>query len=83
MTEKRLDNVIFSVDDIGNIIQGLDPNKAHGRGKISIRMGNSICKPLEIIYKKCLNLGLFLLEWKKRKIFPIHKKSDKECLENY
>ena len=55
MTETRLDNVIFSIDDIGNIIQGLDPNKdkAHSQDKISIRMlkicSNSICKPLEII----------------------------------
>ena len=55
MTETRLDNVIFSIDDIGNIIQRLDPNKdkAHGQDKISICMlkicSNSTCKPLEII----------------------------------
>ena len=55
MTETRLDNVIFSIGDIGNIIQRLDPNKdkAHGQDKISIRMlkicSNSTCKPLEII----------------------------------
>ena len=55
MTETRLDNVIFSIDDIGNIIQRLDSNKdkAHGQDKISIRMlkicSNSTCKPLEII----------------------------------
>ena len=62
--EKRLDNVIFSIDEIGNI-QGLDLNKAHGQDKNSIHMlkicGNSICKPLEIIYKECPCLYLFPL----------------------
>ena len=29
MTEKDLGNVIFSIEEIGNIMQGLDPNKAH------------------------------------------------------
>ena len=63
--EKRLDSVIFSIDEIGNIIQGLDLNKVHGQNKISIHMlkicGNSICKPLEIIYKECPSLYLFPL----------------------
>ena len=59
MTEKRLGKVIFSIDKIGNIIQGLVPNKVHGQDKISICMlricGNSICNPLEIIYKEGLS----------------------------
>ena len=58
MTEKHLDNVIFSTDKIGNVINDLDTHKAHGQDKIGICMlkiiqitcfGNSICKPLEII----------------------------------
>ena len=80
MTEKHLDNVIFSIDEIGNIIRGLDPNKAYGQDKINIRMleisDNSICKSLEIIYKECLDLGLFPLEWKKGNIVSVHKMGD-------
>ena len=38
MTEKRLDNVTFSIEEIGNIMQGLEPNKAHGQDKVSIRI---------------------------------------------
>ena len=38
MTEKGLDNGIFSIEEIGNIIQVLDPNQTHGKGKISIRI---------------------------------------------
>ena len=86
MTKKHLDNVTFWIEEIGNIIQGLDPSKAQGQDKISIRMlkicCNSICKPLEIIYKECLSLSLFPLEWIKGNIVPIHKKGDKQCLKN-
>ena len=45
--------------------------------------GNSICKPLEIIYKECFRLYLFPLEWKKGNRVPVHKKGDKLCLKNY
>ena len=47
MTEIRLENVIFSIDEISNIIRDLDTNKAHGQDKVSISMlrifGNAIC----------------------------------------
>ena len=45
--------------------------------------GNSICKPLEIIYKECFSLNLFPLECKKGSRVPVHKKGDKLCLKNY
>ena len=65
----------------------LDTNKAHGYDKISIRMlqvcGNSICKPLELIFEEAMESGSFPFEWKKRNIVPIHKKDDKQCLKNY
>ena len=87
MTEKRLGKVNFSIDKIGNIIQGLVPNKVHGQNKISICMlricGNSICNPLEIIYKEGLSWGLFSLERKKGNIVSIHKKGDKQSLKSY
>ena len=89
VTTERLDNVTHSIEEIGNIIQGLSPNKAHSQDKISIRMlkicANSICNPLEIIYKECLSLSLnlFSLEWKKGNIVPIHEKGDRQCLKNY
>ena len=50
--KSRLLTVNFSTDAIAKILQNLDPNKAHGHDKISIRMlqlsGNSIRKPLEL-----------------------------------
>ena len=45
--------------------------------------GSSICKPLEMIFKQCIETGVFPSEWKKANIVPIHKKGDKQTLENY
>ena len=76
--------VTFSAEDIGKIIQGLDPNKAHGH--ISIRIlkicGDTICKPLGI-FSQALTSGSFQSEWKKGNIVPIHKKMIKQNLINY
>ena len=63
LTNKSLDTVNFSTDDISKIINNLDPNKAHGHDMLSIRMiklcGNSIWKPLSIIFNDCLKEGNF------------------------
>ena len=54
---------------------------------LSIRMiklcGNSICKPLSIIFNDCLNKGKFPHEWKKANVVPVHKKGNKQSLKNY
>ena len=51
------------MDDIPKILENLDVNKAHGHDKISIRMlqlcGNSICKPLELIFKQSVESDSF------------------------
>ena len=54
---------------------------------ISIRMikicDASICKPLELIFRSCLENGKFPTEWKKANVVPAHKKGDKQNLKNY
>ena len=70
---KRANNLLstisFTKDDIAKIIKNLNPNKAHGFDMISIRMikicGEPILKPLELIFKSCLENGKFPNEWKK------------------
>ena len=69
----------ISVEAIGKIIQNLDSNEAHGYDNINIRMltflsGDSGYKPIEIIFRQDLLTGMFLSEWKKGNIIPIHKK---------
>ena len=73
-SEKCLNTLNFSNNDTEKIIQNLDPNKAHGHDKISIRMikicGKSICKPLQLIFSQCIGTGSFPLEWKKSQCSP-------------
>ena len=87
LTDNRLSFVNFSHDKIAKVILNLDPNKVHSHDNISIRMvkvcGPSIYKPLEIIFNQCLEIGVFLSEWKKGNIVPVHKKGDKQMLQNY
>ena len=87
LTEKRLSMVKFVNNDKLKIIQNLNPNKAHRHDKISIRMlklcGDSLCRPLELIFKDCLANGIFPSDWKKGYIVTVHKKNDEQCLKNY
>ena len=41
--------------------------------------GPSICKPLEIIFKSCLESGIFPLEWKKANFVPVYRPSQTGC----
>ena len=86
-TDSSLSSCHFTKDDILRIINNLDPNKDHGHDEFSIRLlkicGDSICKPLSIIFRSCLRTGIFPLEWKKANIVPIHKKGDKQTVINY
>ena len=49
-------------------IQNLNPHKAHGHDKISIQMlkicGDSLCRPLELIFNDCLANRIFPFDWK-------------------
>ena len=55
--------VKFVNTDILKIIENLNPNKAHGHDKISIRMlkifGNSLYRILELIFNDCQAKGIF------------------------
>ena len=86
-TDQLLTSINFSQDDILKIIQNLNPNKAHGPDKINIRIikicGNSLCKPLGLIFKSSIIKGEFPSEWKKANVVPVHKKGDKQSLKNY
>ena len=86
LTQSRLSLITFSNDDIAKMIQNLDPNKAHCHDQISIRKlqhcSNSRCKPLEIIFKRCLETSMFPNDRKKSNVVPVFKKDNKQILKN-
>ena len=68
-TENLISSIDFGSDDIAKIIHNLDPNKAHCHDMISICMfkicGNSIYKPLQLIFRSCIENGKIPSEKKK------------------
>ena len=74
-----LNDVVISVEKILNIIRSLNPNKAHGWDEISVRMIklSALVIPLKIIFKSCLNRGIFPEVWKYANVMPVHKKNEK------
>ena len=54
---------------------------------ISIRMikicDKSLVKPLILLFQNSAKLSYFPDIWKRSNIIPVHKKSDKELIENY
>ena len=62
-TQNRLRDFDIDSGKISKLINGLNPHKAHGHDGISIRMVKlcklTITKPLSIIYKNCLQQGVF------------------------
>ena len=81
----NLSVINFTDDDILKIIRSVNINKADGHDDISIRMvkicDKAILEPLSIIYKNCIDKGIFPVSSKKSNIVPVHKKGDKQLLE--
>ena len=86
-TNNLLSTISFTKDDIANIIKNLNSNKAHGFDMINICMlkicGDSILKPVELVFKSCIESGKFPIEWKKANVAPVHKKNNRQLIENY
>ena len=45
--------------------------------------GDSLCRPLELIFNDFLANGIFPFDWKKGNIVPVDKKNEKQRLNNY
>ena len=66
------------------IIRFLNVNKAHGHDGILVRMikmcDESLVQPLSLIFKGCIDTGVYPDTWKKFNIVPVHKKGDKQIV---
>ena len=86
-TNSRISVFEITVNEINDIIAGLNANKAHGPDDISVQMiklcGQHLCVPLKIIFDNILETGIFPHQWKEANVTPVHKKNDKQVISNY
>ena len=86
-TQSRLNSICFEEDDILKIIRNLNVDKAHGHDNISRQMlkicDSVVVEPLSLIFKHCIDSGIFPNLRKKSHIIPTHKKNNKYCINNY
>ena len=84
LTKNTLSYCDFSKTEILKILNNQVSNKAHAHDMITIRMlkqfGEPVCRPLNVILKRCIRTAMFPLEWKKPNVVPIHKRDEKQII---
>ena len=87
ITDNKLSSLQFEDNDVIKIKRALNICKPHGQDDIFIRMLKSCdvaaVKPLSVIFRNGINQSMFPGIWKKWSICPIHKKGDKQVINNY
>ena len=87
LTQSRLSSISFNEEEILKIVRALNINKAHGHDGISIRMikicDKSLLKPLIILFENSTKSSCYPDIWKRSNIIPVHKKNDKQLVNNY
>ena len=80
-------NMNIDRDKVFRIITSLDTNKAHGCNGIPAAMikicDQSVLEPLCCIFERCLETGVYPIQWKKANVIPVHKKGCKQNKCNY
>ena len=86
-TNARLDSIVISEVEIITLIRNLNIGKACGPDGISAHMllicDETISIPLKIIFESIFSTGIYPELWKSANVSPIHKKSDKQLINNY
>ena len=76
-----------TIKSVQEMLNSLLTGKATGLGNISAKLlkvaSPVIAESLCVIFNKSVETGIFPTEWKKAKVFPVHKKDDKSDPNNY
>ena len=87
LTQSRLNFINLNEDEILKVIRALNIHKAHGHDDISIRRikicDKSLLKPLIILFGNSIESSCYPDIWKRSNIIPVHKKNDKQLVNNY
>ena len=87
LTNTRFNTVKIDTTDILSLIRAINPSKSSGPDDISGRMlllcDESLVRPLKLIFENILYTGIYPNIWKLANVTPIHKKGDKNLVNNY
>ena len=87
LTQSRLNSIDINENEVLSIIRALNIHKAHGYDDISIRMikmcDKSLLKPLTLLFENSMKSSCYPDIWKRSNIIPVHKKNDKQLVNNY
>ena len=77
----------MSEQDVIDVLNILDPNKAVGpdiiSNKMLIAVKNEVAKPLSLLFNKSFQCKIFPNNWKIAFIIPLFKRGDKSLPSNY
>ncbi|KAL0818556.1 hypothetical protein ABMA28_008995 [Loxostege sticticalis] len=82
-----ISSMSFTEGEISKELKNLDTSKGPGPDGLPPHFlkltSGSICKPLYIIYNKCMTEGVFPKVWKCANITPVHKSGSRHNVEQY
>ncbi|CAB4028407.1 Hypothetical predicted protein, partial [Paramuricea clavata] len=82
-----ISSIDLSVEEVFQALQNLDPSKAHGPDGFPSRIlkecAFQLAPSLHHLFTKSLHLSQVPAEWKLANIVPLHKKGQKDHVENY
>ena len=86
-SQSKFSSLNIIEDNILKIGRAPNIDKAHGHNEISVSMikicDEALVKPLSLIYKNCIDTGVFPDIWKKSNIAPVYKSGEKQIIDNY
>ena len=86
-SQSKFSSLNIIEDNILKIGRAPNIDKAHGHNEISVSMikicDEALVKPLSLIYKNCIDTGVFPDIWKKSNIVPVYKRGEKQIIDNY
>ena len=82
-----LESVLFSPNDVKNVLKSLDRTKACGSDRVSPRIlqmcASELCTSLALIFNASMQLGSLPGSWKIANVCPVFKKGDRHLISNY
>ena len=85
--EQEISNFDITAQDVIDQLKCIDTSKSTGPDNISPRMlkeaGESISYPLSRLFQLSLNTCTVPQSWKQANVLPLHKKNEKDIMNNY